>query len=412
MLRLEELKNGSVTSPLGFLASGMRCGIKRAKRKFDSTLIVSTAPATSAGVFTTNKAKAWPLLYNETVIGRPTHRVILANSGNANCFNGEIGRRTVRTSLKIASEKLKVQQHDILIASTGIIGKAFPLEKFKKAIPVLVDRLSKEGGHDAARGILTTDMVEKEIAVRFRVGGKVITMGAIAKGAGMVYPHMALPGKSRHATMLCFVTTDLVISKNMLKQALARTADKTFNNIAIDNDMSTNDMVLVLANGVIGNERITVPGEELDLVESALTHIFAYLAREMCKDGEGVKHVCEIQMKGAKTQEEARRAAKQIGTSMLVKTMLAGEDPNWGRVVAAVGASGVQFSKQLDIGFDGLYILKNGKEKIRQRTKVRQVLRKKIFTLQVNLKKGLCKETFLTTDLTKYYVWINSAYSS
>ncbi|PIQ87498.1 MAG: bifunctional ornithine acetyltransferase/N-acetylglutamate synthase [Candidatus Omnitrophica bacterium CG11_big_fil_rev_8_21_14_0_20_45_26] len=410
-MHITEIKDGSVTSPLGFLASGMRAGIKKSKRKFDSSLIFSAAPAISAGVFTTNKAKAWPLLYNESILSRSTHRAILANSGNANCFNGEIGRKTVQASVKLAAAKLKVKQQDVLVASTGIIGKAFPLEKFKAAIPVLVKKLSQAGGLDAAKGILTTDTVEKQMAVQFHIGGKLVTMGAMAKGAGMVYPHMVLPGK-RHATMLCFVTTDLAISKSMLRRALDGAVQKTFNNIAIDNDISTNDMVLVLANGVAGNVRITGPGQSLDLVEAAMTHLFAYLSREMVKDGEGVQHVCEIRVKGARSQAEARKAASQIGTSMLVKTMFAGEDPNWGRVVAAVGASQVSFSKQLDISFDGIYILKNGKELTRNRSKTRLVLKKKMFVLQVDLKKGPFEETFLTTDLTKFYVWINSAYST
>ncbi len=405
------IKNGSVTTPAGFLASGMHAGIKPIKRKLDCSLIVSKVPATSAGVFTINQAKAWPLVYDESVIERPKHRAILANSGNANCFNGESGRRTVRTSLKLLSSKLKINPKEILLASTGIIGKPFPIEKLKAAIPVLVSELSKGGANNAARGILTTDTCPKEIAVRFRSGGRWAALGGIAKGSGMVYPHMALPNE-RHATMLCFFTTDLAISKPMLKEALSLAIQKTFNNIVIDNDMSTNDMVLVLANGLAKNDLITKPGKSFDAFVNTLTGTCAHLARELVRDGEGVRHVCEIQVKGAKTQEDARAAADKIATSMLVKTMLAGEDPNWGRVVAAVGASGAHFSKSLDVSFDGIYILRNGRNLPRNRGKVRKVLQKKMFVLQVNLKKGVFEETFLTTDLTKFYVWINASYSS
>ena len=405
------IKNGGVTSPKGFLASGMRCGFKPLTRKFDCSLIVSEKPATSAGVFTVNQAKAWPLLYNQSVILKPKHRAILANSGNANCFNGESGKRAVRSSLKLLSTTLKMKKEEIILASTGIIGKPFPIEKLEAAVPVLVNQLSKAGGADAARGILTTDTYPKEIAVRFRIGSKKITLGAMAKGAGMVFPHMTLTGE-RHATMLCFLTTDLAISKLMLAQALAEATDRTFNHIAIDNDMSTNDMVVVLANGLAKNEPIIKPDRSFEAFKKVLTDVCAHIARELVRDGEGVRHVCEISVQGAKTREDAKLVGKQIATSMLVKTMFAGEDPNWGRVVAAVGASGAQFSKDLDVAFDGVYILKNGKGLLRNRSQVRKVLQKKEFVLQVNLKKGSIEERFFTSDLTKFYVWINSRYSS
>ena len=412
-MTIQILKEGSVTSAAGFLASGMHAGIKPIKRKYDCSLIYSERSAVSAGVFTINKAKAWPLVYDETVIHRPAHRAILANSGNANCFNGVSGQKTVKMSLKTLSSKLKIKSKEILLASTGIIGRPFPIEKLRAAIPVLVKQLSKEGANDSARGILTTDTIPKEIAVRFRISGKTVTLGGIAKGSGMVYPHMVLPQNGKkHATMLAFLTTDLSISKSMLKKALISVTNQTFNNIAIDNDISTNDMVIVLANGFAKNPKITKEDASFDTFVKALYTVSSYLSREMVKDGEGVQHVCEIRIKGAKTNEDARKAAKQIATSMLVKTMLTGEDPNWGRVVAAVGASRVDFSKTLDVSFDGIYILKNGRYLVHNKTKMRRVLHKKEFVLQVNLKKGSGEETFLTTDLTKFYVWINSTYSS
>lgn len=408
---MKKIKNGSITAPSGFLASGLYAGIKPKSRKLDCSLIFSKIPAVSAGVFTINKAKAWPLLYDESVINQPTHQAILANSGNANCFNGESGRKTVQMSVKSVAKHLKINPKSVLVASTGIIGKPFPIEKLKAAIPMLVEQLSVDGANNAARGILTTDTCPKEIAVEFRIEGTPVRLGAIAKGSGMVYPHMTLPGE-RHATMLCYFTSDCSISKPMLKLALSNAVKKSFNNIVIDNDMSTNDMVIVLANGLAKNNPIVRPGKSFNVFQKALTSCCMRLARELVQDGEGVQHVCEIKVTGAKTQEEARSAAKQIATSMLVKTMLAGEDPNWGRVVAAVGASGVEFSKNLDISFDGLYILKNGKHLAKNRAKLRKVLHKKMIVLQVNLKKGRFEETYLTTDLTKFYVWINSTYSS
>ncbi len=410
-MALKFIKDGGVTSPAGFLASGMHGGIKPLTRKYDCSLIVSEKPAVSAAVFTVNKAKAWPLLYNQSIIRKPKHRAILANSGNANCFNGKSGAKAIQSSLKLLSSALKIKKREALLASTGIIGKPFPIEKLEAAIPLLVGQLSKSGGIDAARGILTTDTYPKEIAVQFRVGSKKVTLGAMAKGAGMVLPHMTPTGE-RHATMLCFVTTDLAISKPMLTKALADAVDRTFNHIAIDNDMSTNDMVVVLANGLAKNDPITHPGKSFEIFKQVLTRVCSEIARALVKDGEGVKHVCEIHIQGAKTRKEAKLVGKQIATSMLVKTMLAGEDPNWGRVVASIGASGAQFSKNLDVAFDGVYILKNGKGLFRNRPRVRKVLQKKEFVLQVNLKKGSFEETFFTSDLTKFYVWINSSYSS
>lgn len=410
-MKIEEIKNGTVASPTGFLASGMHAGIKANKRKLDCSLIVSEVGAVSAGVFTVNKVKAWPLLYNESVIDLSRHRAILANSGNANCFNGESGRKTVQISLSWLASRLRIKRKEIFLASTGIIGKAFPVEKLEAAIPVLVKSLSREGGTDAARGILTTDTHPKQMAVRFRIGGKRVLLAGMAKGSGMIYPHMTLSGK-RHATMLCFLTTDLSISKEMLKAALAEATERTFNNIAVDNDMSTNDMALILANGLARNPRVATRGKSFDIFVEALTHVCGFLARELVKDGEGVRHICEIKITGARTGEEAKCVGRQISTSMLFKTMLAGEDPNWGRVVAAIGSSGVDFSEKLDIAFDSIFILKNGRPLPANREKVRKVLRKGEFVLKVDLKKGKCSDTFLTTDLTKFYVWINSTYSS
>src|SRR3989338_8567201 len=213
-MNFKVLSDGSVTSPKGFLASGMNAGIKKSFRKFDISLIYSEVPAVSAGTFTTNRVKAWPLLYDLQAIKERFHRAIFTNSGNANCFNGDSGKRAVRTSLDLLARKLKVSKRQVLLASTGIIGRAFPIERLEKAIPQLVEHMSKAGGHDAARGILTTDTHSKEMAVRFSMDRKPVTLAAMAKGAGMVCPDMNANGQrnTRHATMLCFLTTDLNIS--------------------------------------------------------------------------------------------------------------------------------------------------------------------------------------------------------
>ena len=409
--RLTRIKNGSVTTPEGFAASGMHAGIKANARKFDCSLIVSKTPAVSASMYTINQAKAWPVLYDEQVAAQKTHRAILANSGNANCFNGLGGKKTVAASLDLLSRALKVKKQEIFLSSTGIIGKPFPIEKLKAAIPQLVANLSKSGGHEAAWGILTTDTCPKEIAVRFRAGGKSVTLAGMAKGAGMAYPHMRLSGK-RHATMLCYLTTDAVITKPLLREALEQAVNRTFNCMAVDNDMSTNDTVIILANGRACNRAILRRGKDFATFQAALAHVCLYLARELVKDGEGVRHVCEVRVRGARNPSEADRAGRTIITSMLVKTMLAGEDPNWGRVIGCIGASQAAFSKSLDISFDGVFMLKNGEPRESNRARLRNVLRKKEFVLEIDLKKGKSEASFLMTDLTKFYVWINSAYSS
>ena len=411
---MKVLYDGSVTSPEGFLASGMNAGIKKSFRKSDVALIYSESPAVSAGAFTTSRVKAWPLLHDLKVIRNSRHRAIFSNSGNANCFNGKSGKRAVSVSLELLSRKLKVPKSQIFLASTGIIGRVFPVEKIEAAIPALVSHLSREGGHHAAHGILTTDTHPKEIAVRFSVGGKRVTLAAMGKGAGMVCPDMNASGirKGKHATMLCFLTTDLNISKPLLQRALSHAVDRSFNKMVIDNDQSTNDMVLVLANGRARNKKVTQDDKGFHLFQKALVYVCEYITRSLVRDGEGVTHVCEVAVKGAKTPEEARKLCYQISSSMLFKTMLAGEDPNWGRVMGSVGASQVSFSPALDIAFEGIPILKNGVEVRRNKRKLKQILKKKEFRLEINLKKGRFEERYWTTDLTKFYVWINSRYST
>jgi len=406
--------DGSVTTPEGFVASGMNAGIKKSFRKFDVAFIYSEVPAVSAGTFTTNRVKAWPLVHDLKIIRNRVHRVIFSNSGNANCFNGASGQRAVSVSLDLISKKLRIPKKQIFLASTGIIGRAFPIDRIKAAIPQLISHLSKDGGHNAARGILTTDTHPKEIAVQFLIDGKPVTLAGMAKGAGMVYPDMNATGirNAHHATMLCYFTTDLKISKPMLQRALSEAVDGSFNKVVIDNDQSTNDMVLVLANGKAGNRTIRAADKRFKIFQEALHFACVHIARDLARDGEGVTHVCEVMVKGAKSQEEGKRLCDRISCSMLFKTMLAGGDPNWGRIMGSVGASGVSFSSKLDISFDGVPILLNGKEKLRNRSRLRQILKKKEFRLEVNLKSGKFEERYWTTDLTKFYVWINSTYST
>ena len=400
----EKRRRGTVTTPSGFYASGLHAGIKKKKKRFDCSLIVSRTPAVAAGTFTTNRMKAWPVLHSMKAIQAPRHRAILASSGNANCMNGPNGKQAVQDSVHEAARVLTIGQEEILIAQTGLIGVPFPVTRFKRAIPKLVARLSEEGGRAAAKGIMTTDLSIKEVAFSFFLGEKKITIGAIGKGAGMVHPNMA--------TMLCFITTDVAITKPLLRRAIRHAADDTFNQMAIDNDMSTNDMVLILANGEAGNNPIQKVDKDYRLFRDVLEEVCRTMAYEMVKDGEGVTHVCTLRVSGAKNPTEAEKVARQIANSMLFKTMLSGAGPNWGRIGAAIGASGVEVNPAyLDITFGNANVVHNGRLRVLNLPKARRILQRKEYTIDVILGKGRGRAQFVTSDLTTKYVLINSSYS-
>lgn len=400
----ERRAEGGVTTPIGFMASGMHCGIKKKKKKYDCSLIYSETPCAGAATFTTNRAKAWPVLHSMKSVEALKHRAILATSGNANCVNGPKGKEAVEEAVREASTCLNVRPEEILIAQTGLIGIPFPITCLKRGLPLLVKKLSADGGHRAAKGILTTDRTAKEVALSFYLGDKKCTIGAFAKGAGMVHPNMA--------TMLCFITTDVAITKTLLKRAIRHAVDDTFNCIAIDNDMSTNDTVFILANGKAENALIQKVDKDYRLFREVLEEVCRILSYEMIKDGEGVTHVCTLHLSGAKNPTQAEKAARQIANSMLFKTMLAGADPNWGRIVAAIGASGVQFDyNSLNISFDDIPVVHNGKLRALQLPKARRVLQKKMYDIHINIGKGRGRAQFITSDLTTKYVLINAAYS-
>jgi len=397
------IKLGSITSPKGFIAFGDNVGIK--KRKLDASLIYSKEPCVAAAMFTQNKAKAWPVLYCLKAIKNKVHKAILCNSGNANCFNGDIGEKTVKDSVKELSKQLNVSSKEILVCSTGVIGRAFPLKIFLKGISKLVKGLSRKGSHSAAEGILTTDKLTKELAIEMTLSGKKVRVGAIAKGAGMVHPNMA--------TMLCFITTDLNIQKTLLQAALKEAVSKTFNRIAIDNDMSTNDTVIALANGLAGNKKITSKNSSYEKLVLALSDLCKQIAFKLVDDGEGVTHVCDIHVEKASSEKKAEAFARQVGNSMLVKTMLTGADPNWGRVIGALGAVGQAIKwEKLEIYFDKHRIFKQGHGENKNLAKVKKILKKKHYSLRIVLNEGRQSASFLTSDLTSKYVRINSAYTT
>ncbi len=410
---------GGVAAPLGFKANGIYCGIKRSKKR-DLTLIVSERICDAAGTFTTNKVQASCVIVNKEHLRDARAQAIIANSGNANCMTGESGFENSRTMVATAARLLRIRKKDVLVASTGVIGKPLPIKKITEAIPQLVLGLSREGSELAAAGILTTDRLSKEVAVEFPIGKRRVRLGAIAKGAGMIHPEMALHAPKpaakasagpRHATMLCFVTTDAVITPAALRDALDRAVQKTFNTITIDGDMSTNDMVLMLANGMAQNPRIVEKTEEFRAFCRALEMIFLTLAKQMIRDAEGATKFVEVTARGAATREDARLAAKSVASSNLVKCALFGSDPNWGRIAAAVGYSGAHVDPwKLHIYLGRELVLKNGGRVKKSAAALNRVFAQKNIRITVDLGLGRYTSTAYTCDFSTNYVRINSAY--
>ncbi len=393
---------GSVTAPQGFLASGMNCGIKN--NKPDLALILSSLPAHAAGVFTKNIVKAAPVILSAQNIKDGWAQAIIANSGNANCLNGKNGMKWAEEITRAVSSSTWVDIDDVLIASTGIIGKPLPVGKIKAAVPQLVKGLDKSGELAAAKAIMTTDLVPKRIAVEVKIGGKAVRIGGIAKGSGMICPNMA--------TLLCFVTTDADIELKALKSSLKEAVEKSFNMVTVDGDMSTNDTVFILANGIAANSRIKSGGRDYKTFCGALDQVMTYLAKEVAKDGEGASKFIEVEVKGAKSKAGAKRMAMEIANSSLVKTAIAGEDPNIGRIACSAGASGVAFSEsKLDIYLNGIKIVKGGDAKFNLRPKARKSLKKKDVRITVDLSAGKYCATAWTCDLTEGYIKINARYN-
>ncbi|MCM8790524.1 MAG: bifunctional glutamate N-acetyltransferase/amino-acid acetyltransferase ArgJ [Candidatus Omnitrophica bacterium] len=401
---------GGVTSPKGFLANGVKAGIKYSGRK-DLALIYSEVPAVAAGAFTTNRCQASPVRISRTHLKYRYHQAIIVNSGNANCANGRSGDRDAIAMAKNAAMALGVNYTALLVASTGIIGRNLPIEKIIKAIPGLVSGLSEKNGSIFAETIMTTDTRPKEFAVKVKASGSVITIGGACKGVGMIYPDMKT---ERHATMLAFITTDAAISKNMLEAALDEAIADTFNMVSVDGDMSTNDSCFIMANGLAGNKKILSKGADYRKFTDALKFLATELAKMLAADGEGATKLVEIEVKGARTAHDAKAIARKISTSNLLKCAIFGEDPNWGRVVAAAGASGVRFDiDRMDIYLGPVKALSNGAiSGSFDKERARKSLKDKKVNITVDLKSGRLKAKAWTCDLSKEYVSINSEYST
>lgn len=401
--------NGGVTAAKGFLANGVKAGIKRSGRK-DLALIYSEIPSIAAASFTTNRFTASPVKVSRANLGNKSHQAIIVNSGNANCADGKRGDRNAAEMTKLAAAGLGITAKEVLVASTGIIGKPLPIDKIRANMIPLIGGLSDEGGKAFAETIMTTDTVRKEYAVKVKLGGAVVTIGGACKGVGMLHPFMRT---ERHATMLCFITTDAAISKVMLERALEEAITDSFNMVSVDGDMSTNDSCFVMANGLAGNRRIVSNDAGYKKFSAALTFMAAELARMLARDGEGATKFVTIDVVGAGTKGDAAAIARKISASNLLKCCIFGQDPNWGRVAAAAGASGVEFDPdKADIYLSGIKVLSNGGSIAYDKNRVKKLFRKKDISIKVDLKSGKAHATAWTCDFSKEYVAINSEYST
>lgn len=390
----------------GFSAAAVEAGI-RYQERLDVGLIYSEIPAVTAGVFTTNLVKAAPVILDMERLRQGRAQAILVNSGNANACTGDQGMEIARATGAMAAHALGVDEELVLVASTGVIGEQLDVEPFARAVPRLAAKMSAEGFDDLARAIMTTDTVAKTSSASIYIDGIEVNLLGVAKGSGMIMPDMA--------TMLCFVVTDAQIVFPVLKDAVKTGVEQSFNQITVDGDTSTNDMVLVMANGAAGNQWIDEdnPGAQADFA-GALQTVFKDLALQIVEDGEGATKLVTIRVVGARNREGAMSAAQTIANSALVKTAFYGEDANWGRIIAALGRSGCYFRPdRVSIAFDDVVMVENGIGLGREaEARASEVLKKKQFTVTVDLRDGMETAEVLTCDLTADYVKINADYRS
>ena len=396
---------GGVTAPLGFRAAGLHCGIKRARP--DLALILSDVPAACAAVFTTNRVKAAPVLVSMEHVRSGKCRAAVVASGNANACTGPKGLEDARTMANVTGEVLGIPPDEVIVASTGVIGVPMPIEKVCEGIRLAAGALDPgpTGGAAAAEAILTTDRTLKEVAVEGDVGGHRVRIGGIAKGSGMIHPNMA--------TMLAFVTTDAAITPGMLRRALARSVERSFNMITIDGDTSTNDMAVAFANGTAGNPTVASEDASFDAFSKGLDHVTGTLARMIVQDGEGATRIIKVEVRGGKTEWDARRIARTIASSNRVKTAVFGADPNWGRVLAAAGRAGVEFDADLvDVFIGDVLVARSGAAVEFDEGRARDAMARKEVLIVVDLHAGAESACAYTCDLTYEYVRINASYRS
>ena len=390
----------------GFTTAGIFCGIKTNKQK-DLALIFSEEPSTAAGVFTSNKVVSPTVTWCRKILGSSKiFRAVVVNSGNANACTGPRGMKDCKSLASKLSQELAIDPGEILIASTGIIGVPLPRKKIIKALPTLSSKLSPAGWVHSAEAIMTTDLTPKFKSFSFHMGKHKITLGGIAKGSGMIHPNMA--------TMLAFIATDAAIDKKTLNSALKEANSQTFNRITVDGDTSTNDMALIFANGKAGNRKIQLGSSAYRQFVRKLTELCLCLAHKIVLDGEGATKFVTIRVRGAKAKTHAHRIAQSVATSSLVKTALFGQDPNWGRIIAAVGYAGVPFNPdKIQILLNGSLLFKNGvpTRGTLQSTLHKKMKNKNIF-ITIELNSGIHSDEVYTCDLSYDYVRINAEYTT
>lgn len=400
---MEIVPGGTVTDPSGFRAGAVPAGIKKDGKSLDLCLIASDRPCAAGGVFTLNKVRAAPIVVCVDHLADATARAIVVNSGCANACTGARGLADAYEMTRVAASRLGVANREVLVASTGVIGVHLPMEKVRAGLDRIV--VGSDGGHDAARAIMTTDTRPKESCVRVALGCRSITIGGIAKGAGMIHPNMA--------TMLGFITTDAAVDPSFIQTATREASDASFNQMTIDGDTSTNDTLLVLANGAAGNPPIRAGTPEAAAFLEGLTYVAAELAKAIARDGEGATKFIEVVVRGARTREDARKAAKAVVGSSLVKSAVYGNDPNWGRILCAVGYSGADVDPaRVELLVGDLPLMRDGEPLPFERARgVAQFNRPEVSIL-VDLHVGGESAAAWGCDLTEGYVDINAKYTT
>jgi glutamate N-acetyltransferase/amino-acid N-acetyltransferase len=397
---------GGVIAPKGFKAGSVHCGLKRSSKKHDIGIIASEGPCKAAALFTTNQIVAAPIKYSRKIVKKGVAQAIVVNSGNANACTGEKGNKDAETMARLTAEHLNVSPDKVIVASTGIIGRPLPMKKIQSGIKKASVSLGKQNTHaiNIAKAIMTTDTVSKHIAVKMRISGKEVTIGAIAKGSGMISPNMA--------TMFCFITTDASISLNTLKSCIKKSVEHSFNQITVDGHMSTSDIVAVLANGMAHNLTLTSKsGNSLASFQKALDYVTLHMAKAIIRDGEGATKFVQVDVNEAKTESAARKIARRVAESPLVKTAINGEDPNWGRIISAAGYAGVTLREsRLCLSINKIMIYKNGLPVTPVPKKLLSEMKKDEIRIQLYLGMGEKSATLWTCDLSKEYIKINAEY--
>lgn len=400
---------GGVTAAAGFVAGGLHAGLKKCPDKKDLAIIHSLAPAVVGAVFTQNKFAAAPVNWCRQVVAGGRAQAVVVNSGNANACTGAEGAANAAEMAAVCGKALQAPPEQVLVCSTGVIGVQLPMPLLREGIATCAAQLSTQGGQAAAEAIMTTDLYCKETAVSYQYQGKTVTVGGIAKGSGMIHPNMA--------TMLCFITTDLQIEAAALQQAVKEAADASFNMVTVDGDTSTNDSMLVLANGQAGNETVQAGGAGYAEFVQALTLVAARLARLMAYDGEGATKLLECQVCGAPSLQDARLAAKAVVGSSLVKAAFYGEDANWGRIACAAGYSGAQFDTakvnlRLQSAAGEIELMRAGSGLVFDEEAAKQILQEREIFINLDLGSGEYQATSWGCDLSHEYVNINADYRS